>query len=86
MCIRDSGYTVPDLEKIAAAYGLPTFHMENHQALNKLLAAVLETPGPCLCTVKVSPLETVSPRVKAIPQPDGSMKPGTLEHMWPECR
>ena len=82
----DSGYTVPDLEKIAAAYGLPTFHMENHQALNKLLAAVLETPGPCLCTVKVSPLETVSPRVRAIPQPDGSMKPGTLEDMWPECR
>lgn len=79
-----SGYTVPDVAAVAAAYGLPTFCMRDNQDLERLLPEVLNTEGPCLCVVMTSQDETVSPRVKAIPQPDGTMKSGTLEHMWPE--
>lgn len=80
----ESGYTVPDVTKVAAAYGLPTFRVRDNQELERLLPEVLDTGGPCLCAVEMDPLETVSPRVKAFPQPDGSMKSGTLENMWPE--
>lgn len=78
----ESGYTVPDVTAVAAAYGLPTFCMSDNQELEHLLPEVLNTDGPCLCMVKTSQDETVSPRVKAIPQPDGSMKSGMLENMW----
>lgn len=79
----ESGYTVPDVTKVAAAYGLPAFRIQDNQELERLLPQVLNISGPCLCAVMTSPEETVSPRVKAIPQPDGSMKSGTLENMWP---
>lgn len=80
----ESGYTVPDVTKIAAAYGLPVFHMRNNTEMERLLPEVLAEEGPCLCAVETDPAETVSPRVKAFPQPDGSMKSGALENMWPE--
>ena len=80
----DSGYTVPDVTAVAAAYGLPTFCMRDNQDMEQLLPKVLNTDGPCLCMVMTSQEETVSPRVKAIPQPDGSIKSGVLENMWPE--
>lgn len=79
----ESGYTVPDVTKIAAAYGLPVFRIRDHEELERTLDRVFDMDGPCLCAVHTVPEETVSPRVKAVPQPDGSMKPGTLENMWP---
>lgn len=36
----------------------------------------------CLCAAGDLSNGTVSPGVKAFPQPDGSMKPGTPENMW----
>lgn len=78
-----SGFTVPDVCKVAAAYGLQTYRMKNNEEMAKLLPEVLAAPGPVLCAVETDPEETVSPRVKAVPQPDGSMKSGALEAMWP---
>lgn len=56
----------------------------NIQELEEKLAEVLAAEGPCLCALETNPEDTVSPRVRAFPQPDGSMKSGTLENMWPE--
>lgn len=79
----ESGFSVPDVCAVANAYGLCTFRMRNNREMEQLLPEVLAAPGPVLCAVETDPLETVSPRVKAIPQPDGSMKSGALENMWP---
>lgn len=80
----ESGYTVPDVVKVAEAYGLRAFHIRDNRELEEKLAEVLQSDGPCLCALETDPEETVSPRVKAFPQPDGSMKSGTLENMWPK--
>ncbi|MBQ8920705.1 MAG: thiamine pyrophosphate-binding protein [Oscillospiraceae bacterium] len=80
----ESGFTVPDFCAVAAAYGLQTFRIRNNREAEALMPEVLNAPGPVLCAVETDPEETVSPRVKAIPQPDGSMKSGALEAMWPE--
>lgn len=80
----ESGYTVPDMVKVAGAYGLKTFRIRDNRELEEKLADVLAAEGPCLCALETDSEETVSPRVKAFPQPDGSMKSGTLEKMWPE--
>lgn len=79
----ESGFTVPDVCAVAAGYGLTTFRVRDNRELEELLPRVLVAPGPVLCAVETDPEETVSPRVKAIPQPDGSMKSGRLEEMWP---
>lgn len=79
----DSGYTVPDVCAVARAYGLPAYSVADGRELEERLPAVLAEEGPCLCAVQVDPAETVSPRVKAFPQPDGSMRSGALEEMWP---
>lgn len=79
----ESGYTVPDMVRIAGAYGLRAFRIRDNRELEEKLSDVLEADGPCLCALETSSEETVSPRVKAMPQPDGSMKSGTLENMWP---
>ena len=80
----ESGYSVPDVTKVAAAYGLPVFRMRDNREMERMLPEVLRTDGPCLCAVETDPAETVSPRVKAFPQENGSMRSGTLENMWPE--
>lgn len=79
----ESGYTVPDTAKVAEAYKLKTFRIRDNRELEDKLADVLASEGPCLCALETDPDETVSPRVKAIPQPNGSIKSGTLENMWP---
>ncbi|WP_373163169.1 thiamine pyrophosphate-binding protein [Agathobaculum sp. Marseille-P7918] len=87
MCVAsgpDSGYTVPDVCAVARAYGFSTYTVHHNHELVDQLPAILEEEGPSLCAVWVDPEETVSPRVKAFPQPDGSMKSGALEDMWPK--
>lgn len=80
----ESGYTVPDVVRVAEAYGMKTFRIWDNRELEEKLTEVLAAEGPCLCALETDPEETVSPRVKAILQTDGSMKSGTLENMWPE--
>lgn len=79
----DSGFTTPDTAKVAKAYGFDTYQMNTNEDMLKLLPELMRDDKPLLCIVKVSPDETCWPRVKAMPQPDGSMKSGVLENMWP---
>ena len=44
---------------------------------------VLNTEGPVLCELMISPDETVSPRTKTIVHEDGTMESYPLEKMWP---
>ena len=82
-CCADSGLTVPDSTKIAAAYGISVFRISNNQELDNTLSQVLESDGPVLCEIMISPDETCAPRVKAYMGKDGQMVSGLLEKMWP---
>ncbi len=44
---------------------------------------VIETEGPCICEVMVSPLQPTIPRVKSHVKPDGSMVTLPMEDLWP---
>ena len=81
----ESGYTLPNVGAVARAYGIPAFEIRSNQELSRL-DEILNIEGPVLCRVFTDPNETVAPRVKAFPQPDGSMESGTLENMWPMLR
>lgn len=79
----DSKLFIPDLLKVADAYGLSTFQINNNRDMQEGISKVLASNGPALCVVKVSPTEIAMPRVQSMKLPNGSMASKPLEDMWP---
>lgn len=80
---KGSGLTMPDISRVAQAYGFKTYKICNNEELDALLPEIMADDLPLLCEVMVLPEETVSPRVKAIVGENGKMISGPLEKMWP---
>ncbi len=80
----ESGLTIPDLVKVAAAYGFKTVRIKDNRELDAVLPSVMADNMPVLCVVHVDPNETVLPRVRAYVGADGQIKSGLLEKMTPE--
>lgn len=80
---KESGFTTPNILKVAEAYGFRTYRIENTSNVEKGLQEILQDDQSCVCEILVRPEETVAPRVKATVREDGSMISGTLENMWP---
>lgn len=80
---RGSGLTMPNISKVAQAYGFQTYRIHNNQELDRVLPEIMKDDEPLLCELMVLPEETVSPRVKAIVGENGKMTSGPLEKMWP---
>lgn len=78
-----SGVTLPDLVKLASAYGLPAYRVSNPSELISTLRSVLAQPGPGVCDVMVRPDEPRGPCVTSVLGPDGSMLSKPLEDLWP---
>ena len=79
----ESGLTLPDIVKIAAAYGLKTARISSPLNLREQIRNILDEEGPMVCDVRVIPDEVRSPRVSSVQTPDGSMISKPLEDMWP---
>jgi acetolactate synthase-1/2/3 large subunit len=82
-CDARTGLTVPDISKVAAAYGLRTAIIEDQSNLRHDVRAVLETPGPVVCDVRVIPDESRAPRLSSVQRADGSFVSKPLEDLWP---
>ena len=82
-CDESCGLTLPDLRKLGTAYDIPALRIENHAELRERIRQVLDTPGPVLCEVMVSPDQGVGPRVASTVRPDGSIVSKPLEDLWP---
>ena len=78
-----SGMTLPDVLKVAAAYGLPTIDIAEPSQLRNGIREALASPGPMVCRVVVLPDEPRMPRVTSMQKPDGGMISKPLEDMWP---
>lgn len=80
---KNSGLVLPDISKVAEAYGIKTYCVSSNAEVKEKIAAVLAEDGPVLCEVMVSPDEVVSPKVKASVGKNGEMIAGELDKMWP---
>ncbi len=78
-----SGMTLPDINKVSAAYGLATFQIEGIKELCKRINQVLEMPGPVVCEVIVRSDEPRIPRLASYRKPDGSMVSRPIEDLFP---
>ena len=79
----DSGLTLPNTLKLAAAYGLPATEICSHANLRAEVGRVLEHKGPIVCNVQISPNQATAPRVMSERRPDGTMVSRPMEDLWP---
>ena len=79
----DSGLTLPDIRRIAEAYGVATDVIMNHEQIREVVRRVLERPGPVVCEVQVTPNQTTAPRLSSYQRADGTMASRPLEDLWP---
>ncbi len=82
-CDQPTGLTVPNLTRIAAAYGVQSAVIADQRNLREDVRRVLATPGPVLCDVHVIPDETRAPRLSSFQKPDGTFVSKPLEDLWP---
>jgi acetolactate synthase-1/2/3 large subunit len=78
-----SGVGFPDFVKLAKAYGILNFRIEDKGSLEETLDRVLETDGPALCDVIMDPEQVFAPRSASKQLADGRMVSSPLEDMYP---
>ncbi len=82
-CDTGSGVSFPDIVKVAQAYGLPALAVEGHVNLGDNIRAVLDTPGPVLCEVRLAADYRFEPKLSSEKKPDGRIVSKPLEDMYP---
>lgn len=80
---QKSGLTLPDISKVANAYGIQTYCIHHNDEAEEGVQNVLLAEGPIICEVMISPDEVVEPKVTAHVGKNGNMIAGRLDHMWP---
>jgi acetolactate synthase-1/2/3 large subunit len=78
-----TGQTLPDLRKVAEAYGIGTDRITSQDSLAAELQRVLSIPVPVVCDVHIVLDETRQPRLSSTQRPDGSFVSKPLEGLWP---
>ncbi len=82
-CDASTGQSLPDIQRVAAAYGLPTDSITDQSNLRDEIRRVLKRPGPVVCDVHVVLDEVRQPRLASSQRPDGSFVSKPLEDLWP---
>ncbi len=78
-----SHLTLPDVRKVAQAYGIKTMEIRDHRNIREEVAAVLACDGPVVCAVNVSSDLPTLPRATASARADGTMVSLPMEDMAP---
>jgi acetolactate synthase I/II/III large subunit len=82
-CSGETKVFLPDLIRIAKAYDIQTEEIHSNDDIKAKVKKVLETPGPILCNVHVSPDQPIIPRQASYQKKDGSMESRPLEDLRP---
>ena len=78
-----SGVELPDLEKIAAAYGIPFERFSSNAEAEAGLEKVFSKSGPVIIEVMTDPFEFLSPKASSRQLPDGRIVSAPLEDLAP---
>jgi len=82
-CDAATGQTLPDVRRVAEAYGIATDTITTQRNLADEIRRVLATPGPVVCDVHIVLDEVRQPRLSSVQLPDGSFVSKPLEDLWP---
>ena len=82
-CTTESGVSIPDFIKLGNAFGIKSVKIASKENLDEQIEEVLQTEGPILCEVMLSPGYIFSPKLSARKLDDGTMISPSLEDMFP---
>lgn len=80
---ESSGLSMPNISKVANAYGIPTEQIRDNKELEEKLPQILSDDKLMLCEIFITQDDVVSPRTKTFRKLDGTMESSKLEQMWP---
>jgi acetolactate synthase I/II/III large subunit len=78
-----SHLTLPDIRKVAGAYGIASCEIRNHEGIREKVREVLNAPGPMVCAVNVSADQVTAPRATSMIRPNGQIVSLPMEDMAP---
>ena len=78
-----SHLTLPDIRRVAEAYGIRSMEILDQGNIRALVQAVLDLPGPVVCAVRVSSDQITAPRATSSVRPDGTIVSLPMEDMAP---
>lgn len=82
-CNEDSGLSLPHVSRIAEAYGVKSFIIDNQKDLHSQVKSVLDYNGPVICEVMTPIALTAIPKQVSYKRKDGQMESLPLEYMNP---
>jgi acetolactate synthase-1/2/3 large subunit len=77
-----SGVSLPDIVKVACAYGIPSIRIDRQSQFSQIDLA-LAADGPALMDVVLDPQQEFEPRSRARELPDRRIVSPNLEDMYP---
>lgn len=78
-----SGVSLPNLEKIAHAYGIAYVKISGSEQVEENIQKVLSLKEPVICEVMCLPDQEIVPTVSSVKKEDGTMVSRPLEDMYP---
>lgn len=78
-----SHLTLPNVLKVAEAYGIQGYRIDDHTHIRDRVQAVLDLAGPVVCAVNVSSDQVTAPRATSSVRPDGTIVSLPMEDMAP---
>lgn len=82
-CDPSSGLTLPNLNKVALAYGIKYSAIYDNKNLKSGIIKMLAGKGPAICEVFVDPLQETMPRISSRVMPDGKIISLPMEDLYP---
>lgn len=82
-CTEDSGLSLPNMKKIAEAFGICGMEITDENDLLKTVKAVFDHEGPVICRVKTDIMQKVLPKQSNFMNEKGQMESRPLQDMFP---
>jgi acetolactate synthase I/II/III large subunit len=82
-CCPRSGVTMPNLEKICKAYGIPYSKVVDKKDIDKAIKKFMNTKNYCVLEVFMDPWQEFLPKVTSVIDKNGCMVSKPLEDMYP---
>ena len=79
----ESGVGFPDFEKLAGAFGIKYFRLDNEAGADDIFDEVLNCDGPCICEAVLDPDQNFEPKSSSKILPDGKIVSPSLDDMAP---
>lgn len=82
-CTKDTGVEMPNFEKIAFAFDIPFFKVNEQAELNSVFEQIYAVPGPVICEWPQDPGQVIEPRVMNRKSEDGCIVSTDIDDLAP---